>query len=68
AVESLSSKDYAFKIKVCRKEAKEAIYWLDSLLVEDIELEKEKELLRKEALELMKIFGSIVTKLNKFQG
>jgi four helix bundle protein len=28
ANEALSKKDFAFRIKICRKEAKESLYWL----------------------------------------
>ena len=63
ANESFSKKDYYMRVKICRKEAKEARYWLK--LVEtnsDKDLEAERERLLKEATELTHIFGSIVTK------
>lgn len=49
ANESLGKKDFLFRIKICRKEAKETRYWLRLITVQ-------------EATELMKIFGSIITK------
>jgi four helix bundle protein len=58
ANESLSKKDFLMRVKICRKESKETRLWLN-LIEEDL---KEKELLLKEVNELMKIFGSIVTK------
>jgi len=61
ANDALSKKDFLMRIKICRKEAKETVYWLDILSVQD-ELEKEKNNLRKEASELMKIFGAILHK------
>ena len=63
ANEALSKKDFAMRIKICRKEAKESRYWLR--LVDTggkSELEQEREALESEARELTHIFGSIVTK------
>ena len=60
ANESLSKKDFLMRIKICRKESKESIYWLKLLEAED--QEKSGGLLIREATELMKIFGSIVEK------
>lgn len=60
ANESLSKKDFLMRIKICRKESKESIYWLKLLETED--QEKSGGLLIREATELMKIFGSIVEK------
>lgn len=61
ANDSLSKKDFIMRIKICRKEAKETIYWLEIIDIEE-DLMKEKELLKKEATELMKIFGAILQK------
>ena len=61
ANEALSRKDFIFRIKICRKEAKESRLWLrlsDIGNNQNIEIER-KELIQ-EATELMKIFGSIV--------
>ncbi len=54
ANESLGKKDLLMKIRICRKEAKESRYWLRLL---------NEETLSQEALELTKIFGSILEKL-----
>lgn len=54
ASERLSKKDFILRIKICRKEAKESILWLKLL--------DATENLISESTELMKIFGSIVTK------
>jgi len=63
ANESLSKKDFAMRIKICRKESKETIYWLKLVEVKDQNNEeKRRESLIGEATELMKIFGSIVEK------
>jgi len=61
AEESLSRKDFVMRMKISRKEAKESIYWLE--LSESKEGQaKEKESLKQEVTELMKIFGSIIEK------
>ncbi|MCK9555695.1 four helix bundle protein [bacterium] len=60
--ESLSKKDFAMRIKISRKEAKESCYWLKLIRANTDNLEKERKRLVQEALELTKIFGSIVEK------
>jgi len=61
AEEALSRKDFVLRIKISRKEAKESGYWLE--LTESKEEQViEKQKLIKEAMELTKIFGSIVEK------
>jgi len=59
ANESLSKKDFIMRAKICRKEAKESRLWLSLSEPEETNL-KGKEKLIQEALELTKIFGSIV--------
>jgi len=61
ANESLSDKDFIYRIKVCRKEAKESGYWLELLyLYSDEELEVIRKNLVKETSEFVKIFSSII--------
>lgn len=64
ANESLGKKDFIFRIKICRKEAKESKYWLGLLDLDSdlIWLEDERKELIQEAIELTNIFGSIVRK------
>jgi len=62
ANEALGKKDFVMRIKICRKEAKECGYWLKLVEVGYPDLGKEREILLKESIELMKIFGSILTK------
>lgn len=62
ANEALGKKDFAMRIKICRKEAKESIYWLRLIEACGEEAEKRKQSLISEATELMKIFGAILTK------
>lgn len=61
ANESFSKKDFIFRIKICRKEAKESKYWLKLIYTnEDAELESERDKLIHEAAELTNIFGAII--------
>jgi four helix bundle protein len=62
ANEALGKKDFIMRIKICRKEAKESIYWLKLTDVNISESEVERQSLIQEATELMKIFGSILEK------
>ena len=63
ANEALSKKDFAFRIKICRKEAKESAYWL-RLIKETNNLKNAEDArcLIQEANELKKIFSSILSK------
>jgi four helix bundle protein len=61
ANESLGKKDFIFRIKICRKEAKESRYWLKLIKYHDSQEEENKKLIQ-EATELMKIFGAILEK------
>ena len=63
ANDSLSKKDFLYRIRLCRKEAKESILFFSLLDTGDNEgCDKERIELVREATELMKIFGSIVSK------
>ena len=63
ANESLSKKDFAFRIKICRKEAKESAYWLRLIKeTNDLDNADEAQRLIQEAIELKKIFSSILEK------
>ena len=63
ANESLSKKDFIMRVKICRKEAKETIYWLKLVDINNIvNLGNESKLLILEGTELMKIFGAILEK------
>ena len=63
ANESLSKKDFVFRVKVSRKEAKESAYWL-KLIGETNDLENKQVLnnLIQEANELKKILSAIIEK------
>lgn len=63
ANESFSKKDFVLRIKISRKEAKEARFWLKLIDTdEDSALNIERDDLIKESTELMNIFGAIVRK------
>lgn len=61
ANEALSKKDFRMRISICRKEAKETVFWL-RLLVEsnDKLFEKDGNNLIQESNELKKIFSKII--------
>jgi four helix bundle protein len=63
ANESLSKKDFLMRVKISRKEAKESVYWL-RLINETNELKNHNEIntLISEAIQLKKIFSSIIEK------
>ena len=63
ANEALSKKDFAHRVKICRKETKESCLWLRLCDIEGSqELSKEKQELLEEAVELRKIFTAILNK------
>jgi four helix bundle protein len=61
--EGVSRKDFFFRIKVCRKEARESGLWLQLIEVgDDDALASERDRLVAEADELKRIFSSIAGK------
>ncbi len=62
ANESLSKRDFAMRVKICRKEAKESKYWLCLLETKTEDTAKTAQLPGKEADELTKIFSAIAEK------
>ena len=62
ANECLSKKDFANRIKICRKEAKESRYWFRLTASANPEFEKDFSILIQESTELMNIFGAILKK------
>ncbi len=63
ANEGLSKKDFANRIKICRKEAKECRYWLKLIASTNPDFETELNVLMQESTELMNIFGAILKKV-----
>lgn len=62
ANEALSKKDFSYRIKISRKEAKESHYWLELLQEATPEHIDEIKKLQEEAIELKKIFSAIINK------
>ena len=59
ANESFSKKDFLYRIKICRKESKESVLWLN--LLSDLNSDEyEFQSLIDEAVELKKIFSTII--------
>jgi four helix bundle protein len=65
AREALSKKDFAMRVKICRKEIKESINWLRLLGIREEEIERKRQSLLSESSELLKIFASIVEKVKQ---
>lgn len=61
ANEAVSSKDFIYRIKLCRKEAKESTYWI-KLLESPTKFSKMKQDIIQESIEITKIFGAIYHK------
>lgn len=63
ANESIGDKDFKMKIKTCRRESKEASYWLLFVITDKSkEMEDERSYLRQEAKEFVLIFTAILKK------
>ena len=63
ANESIGDKDFKMKIRTCRRESKEASYWLRLVLTDESEnQEAQRKFLRQEAKEFILIFTAILKK------
>ncbi len=63
ANESIGDKDFKMKIKTCRRESKEAGYWLRLVITDGSQSsEDERSALKQEAREFVLIFTSILKK------
>lgn len=63
ANEALSKKDFVHRVRICRKETKETCLWLRLCETNSSEaLDREREVLIEEAVELRKIFNAIIEK------
>jgi len=62
ANEALSKKDFLMRIRISRKESKESAYWIRLILETGLTSENEEEgkRLLNEAIQLKKIFSSII--------
>ena len=62
ANETSTKKDFLFRMRICRKEAKETGYWLKIIVEANPELESQIAPLLQETTELVKIFATIIIK------
>ena len=62
ANDALSKKDFTYRIRITRKEAKESHYWLQLLTEANADMAEEVSALLDEAVQLKKIFSSIAEK------
>ena len=62
ANEGLGKKDFRYRVKISRKEAKESRYWLQLLSIEHESNNKQRIYLINESTELIKIFSAILKK------
>jgi four helix bundle protein len=62
ANETETKKDFQFRIRICRKEAKETVYWLKLLKDANLNFDLKIDPLVQEAGEFVKIFAAIVNK------
>jgi len=60
ANETITSKDFKFRIRICKKEAKETVYWLDLIAENNKFKSSEIKLLAQEADEFVRIFAAIL--------
>ncbi len=69
AQEGLSRRDFFYRIKICRKEARESGLWLRMISLEaDAGLTAERDQLFAESQELKRIFSAIAAKDDTEQG
>jgi len=63
ANDALGKKDFVHRLKIARKEAKEAMHWLELLREAHSELGDEIDSLHQETLELRNILSAIISKV-----
>ncbi len=64
--ETETKKDFNFRIRICRKESKETMYWLNLVIENNPEFKERIMPLLQETMELVKIFTTIIEKSKKF--
>jgi len=64
ANESLGKKDFYHKLRICRKESKESCYWLEIIESSNSSFVIEARMLKSEADEYLRIFSSVLNKLD----
>ncbi len=66
ANETETKKDFLFRVRICRKEGKETIYWLNLIIEANPEFSERIKPLLQETIELVKIFAAIIEKSKGF--
>lgn len=62
ANDAISPKDFSYRVKISKKEAKESRFWLSLIVTDNPELNKIRIELIDESVQLMKILGAILIK------
>lgn len=65
ANDSLGKKDFVHRLKISRKESKEASHWLELIAEANLEFKTRMDNLFKEAKELRNILSAIIKKVEK---
>ena len=65
ANETETKKDFLFRMRICRKEAKETVYWIQLIIDANQELKDRISPLYEEANELVKIIATIIENYKK---
>ena len=64
ANDALGKKDFAHRLKIARKEAKETIYWLELMTEVNLGYKEEMDKLKGECVELRNILSAIINKVS----
>ncbi len=67
ANDALGNKDFLYRLRIARKEAKETVYWLELLIENNPELEKRMYDLHNENVQIVKILSRIISNTEKKQ-
>ena len=65
ANDALGKKDFLFRLRISRKEAKETMHWLELIEEANYKFKCRMEDLKQEARELKNILSAIIEKVNK---
>jgi len=65
ANDALGKKDFIFRLKIARKEAKEIMHWLELIEEANPELKSRMQELKQEAKEIKNILSEIINKAEK---
>lgn len=60
ANEAETRNDFKYRIRICRKESKETVFWLELIIEASPAFEKRIQLLLQESKEFVKIFAAIL--------